>query len=241
MWSLGGNVTDDLNPNESDQLTAITKGVTSLVPLVGGLLGEIISVAVPNQRTDRIVRYLRELEARISTLEESQRKRIRSDPERIDLIEEGGYQAARATSQERIERIALAVFNGLRSDEADVIRRKRLLLLLGQVDEDELILLNAYGQSYGGEGREAWEKVNRPDPAHMQSSIDEIDREQLFEAGRSNLLRLGLLKKQYRAQRGQAPEFDSTKGDFKHQVEIAYLGRLLLRDVGMPSPIDLRQ
>lgn len=229
---------DDLEANASDQLVAITKGATSLIPLVGGLLGEIVGTVIPNQRADRIVAYLRQLETRLGSFDQRERERIAFDPGRIEMIEEGGYQAARATSKERIDRIVEAVTSGLKSDEADVIRRKRLLVLLGQIDDDEMALLNAYGQSYGGDGEAAWEKVNRPSPAHMGSSADEVDREKLFEAGRDNLLRLGLLEKKYSVKRGETPEFDNHRGDFKHRVEVSYLGRLLLREVGMPSPFD---
>lgn len=229
---------DELDENANDQLVAITKGVTSLLPLVGGVVGEIVGVTIPNQRADRIVKYLRELGDRITTLEEEQQTAIKQDPERIDLVEEGGFQAARATTDERIGQIAEAVFNGLKSDQVDVVRRKRLVTLLGQVDNDELILLNAYGQSYGGDGEDAWDKVNRPEPTHMGSPADDLDREQLFEAGRENLLRLGLLEKKYQAKRGQMPEFDTFKNEFKHRVEISHLGRLLLREVGLPTPFD---
>jgi len=234
------NPTDGLDIHESDALAATGRALSGLIPMFGGVVGELITKVIPDQRTERIVTYVRNLNQRLEDLDE-RLEAILQDPENIDLIEEGGFQAARATTEERIKLIASLVANGLAADDADAIRRKRLARLLGELDNDEVTLLDAYGQSYGGGGgRDHFEKVNRPEPSHMGSSVAQIDAEKLFEAGSENLLRLGLLKKNYRnPPRGQAPNFDTRKGDYEHSVEVSYLGRLLLRFIGRPSPIDL--
>lgn len=232
-----GDTDDDLDENGMDALAATGRALSGLVPMFGGVVGELLTKFVPNQRTERIVRYVRGLEARLEKLE-ADADEILSDPENVDLVEEGGFQAARATTDRRIDAIVTIVANGLTAEDADVVRRKRLVRLLRQIDDDELVLLNAYGQSYGGDGS-VWNTVQRPDPAHLGSSISQIDAEKLYDAGREHLLRLGLLKKNYRKPpRGQSPAFDAQKGDYEHSVEVSYLGRLLLRHLGMPSPID---
>lgn len=153
---------DGLDDDRTDKLVAAGRAIASAVPMVGGVIGEIITQAIPAQRLDRIVTYMRSLNARLAALELDPDDILRN-PESIDLIEEGGFQAARATTDERIEQIATIVANGLSAEEADDVRRKRLTRLLGQIDNDELLLLNAYGQSYGG-GREAWGSLNIPPP-----------------------------------------------------------------------------
>lgn len=234
------NTPDSLEEAQSDALAATGRALAGLVPMFGGVIGELITKVIPNQRTERVVKYVRELNQRLEAVE-TNIDDLLGDPDNIDLIEEGGFQAARATSDERISHIVTLVANGLSAEDADLVRRKRLARLLGQIDKDELVLLNAYGQSYGGDGS-AWDAVQRPNPAHLQSSIGEIDAEQLYDAGRDNLIRLGLLRKNYRnPPRGQAPSFDTRKGDYDHNVEVSYLGRLLLRHLDMPSPIDARE
>lgn len=229
---------DDLDENIRDKLIALARGASGAIPYGGGFVGELLAL-IPNQRIDRVVQFIRQLSERLDALEDQQQRDILSRPDKIDFVEEGGRQAARALSNERISYITEAVFNGLTSEEADAIRRKRLLNLLGQIDDDELQILNAYGQSYGGSGEEAWDKVNRPGPAHLGSSVPEVDDEKLFEAGKANLLRLGLLQKHFPfVKRGELPEFDSHKGDFRHHLEISYLGRMLLREIGLPTPFD---
>lgn len=227
-------VTDDLDNNLRDYLVSASRGAAGLVPYIGGPLGELISHTIPKQRLDRLVQYVRELEQRLQSMEEQVVQEALNDPRRIDLVETGGYQAARSVSTERIVWIAELVFQGLQKSDVDILRHKRLMNLLEEVDDDELLLLNAYGQNYGAQNQEAWGAVNRPSPGHLGSSTAELDAEKLFELGQDRLLRLGLLRKNIpRPKQGNYPEFDPNTGSFKGRVEISYLGRMLLREIGL--------
>ena len=242
MTRDGPSTYDPLDDDYRDQLVAIGTGAVSLVPLIGGPLAEIIGAAVPNQRADRIATYVRELDRRIEAMSSEVKEALIASAAKVDLIEEGGYQSARAISKERIEQITEAVSRGLAEDDADVIRRRRLLVMFGELDDDEVALLNAYGRSYAGADRGAFEQINKPERAHMQSSAHVVERERLFEVGKEHLLRLELLKRNFGSvKKGQLPEFDAKSGYFKHSVEISYLGRLLLKEIGMPTPFDEAQ
>lgn len=233
---------DSLDDNLRDKLVAIGKGVASVVPLAGGIMAEVVGVVIPEQRADRIAAYLRALTSRVDELTQEMRDGLSANTEKIDLIEEGGFQSARATSQERIYQIVETVSRGLNEDDVDVVRRKRLLLILGELDDDEVNLLNAYGRSYAGVDRQAFQKVNRPATPHMQSPPTLIDQNQLYEAGERHLVRLGLLKKNFGTlKKGEVPEFDPHIGDFKHSLEVSHLGRMLLREIGMETPFDARR
>lgn len=233
---------DGLDDDLRDKLVAIGKGVAGAIPLGGGVLAEVVGMVIPGQRADRIAAYLRALASRVEDLAVEIRDGLVSNAEKIDLIQEGGFQSARATSQERIDQIVEAVSRGLSEDDADVVRRKRLLLILGELDDDEVNLLNAYGRSYGGADREAFDRVNRPKPPHLQSSRSVIDQNQLYELGKRHLVRFGLLKKNYgNVKKGEIPEFDAREGDFKHRLEVSHLGRMLLREIGMETPFDAQQ
>jgi hypothetical protein len=232
---------DDLGNDWRDRLAAAGRAVAGLVPSVGAALGEILTAIIPGQRADRIAEYLRKLDGRVGQLEAAVQRDILNSPAKIDLIEQGGFQAARALTHERIDQIVEVVTAGITQDAADVVRTGRLLVLLGELDDDEVAVLNAYGQSYANFEADAWKDVNQPERVHTGSSQEDIDKSQLYEAGRSHLLRLGLLRKDFSGVRhGQLPEFDVFKGDFKHRVQISALGRLLLRHIGCPAPFDLR-
>lgn len=230
---------DPLQDDFRDQLVAIGKGAVSLVPLIGGPLAEIIAVSVPNQRADRVAAYLRNLAQRVETLSAEMQDGLKANAAKIDLIEEGGYQSARAMSDERIEQIAAAVFQGLSESDTDILRRRRLLVIFGQLDDDEVALLNAYGQHHGGSDQNPFGQINRPEPAFMGSSAETIELERLYRLGKDHLLRLELLERKYSSvKKDHLPEFDQRTGQFKHTVRISFLGRMLLKEIGMPTPID---
>ena len=227
---------DELDSNWSDRAALVTKIAASLVPMVGGPLAELITEVIPRLRQDRIVEYLRQLAARIGTLEKENVERIQADVEKIDLIESGGYLAARATTSDRISKIVEIVFRGLDAEQTNFIRRKRLLGLFGAIDDDELLLLNAYGQSYGAPRSNAWDAIDQP-MAYIGSSTEEIDNAKLYELGKQNLLQLGLLQRAFdHVKNGEYPPFDPMSGGFKSRTEVSYLGRMLLREVGIDLP-----
>ncbi|MHC1548823.1 hypothetical protein [Phyllobacterium sp. K27] len=155
------------------------------------------------------------------------------------MVEAGGYEAARSTTEKRITEIVELVFNGLKHEAADIVRRKRLLEILTQIDDDEVLMLDAYGQTYESHRPDAWKNVDRPNSAHLQSTVSAIDQEALYELGRERLLRLGLLKRRFGSvKKGEYPEFDAKAGGFKGRVEISYLGRMLLREMGLSTASD---
>lgn len=223
-------------------LVSVGKGAAGLIPMIGVPLAEIVGNVIPGQQADRVAKYLRALSERIEQLETTVQETLLQNPEKVDLIEEGGYQAARATSSERIEMIVEAVTRGLTLDDAELVRRKRLLSLLGELDEDEMVLLNAHGRAYGGGDDAPFSDVKRPRSVYLNSSMHDIEQEQLYESGPNHLILMGLLRKNYGSvKRGEIPDFDAREGDFKHSVEISQLGRMLLKEVGMPTAFDLEQ
>ncbi len=231
-------MTNELDYNWRDHVALITKAAASLIPMVGGPLAELITEIIPRRRQERIVEYIRALNTKLERLEADKVSNIMADAEKGDLIESGGYLAARATSSERISQLAEIVFRGLKSDEANWIRRKRLLGLFSEIDDDEFLLLNAYGQRYGKLASEAWEAVDRPEPAYYGSSIEKLDAEKLYELGEQNLLRLGLLRRNFsQVKKGEVPEFNSKSGHFKSRIEISHLGRMLLKEAGIDQPL----
>lgn len=232
-------MSDELDTNAKDRLVAATRGALNAVPFAGGILGELITEVIPGQRHDRIVAYVRLLETRIAAMEAVSASAALTHPEKIDLIERGGFQAARATSSERIAQIVEVVAHGLEADEAEIIRRKRLMELLGEIDDDEVAVLTAYGQSYAGGDRNAFDAISRPGPPVMSAPREVIEQNKLYNLGIDRLLRMGLLERRFgNLKKGEFPEFDSKTGGFKGAVQISFLGRMLLREMGISLPFE---
>ena len=108
--------------------------------------------------------------------------------------------------------------------------------MFGEIDDDEFLLLNAYGQSHLGDA-DIWKAIQRPTPAHIDSSKEQIDDDQLYGLGSENLLRHGLLEEVYdHVEKGEYPPFDTLSGKFESRIQISYLGRMLLREAGIELP-----
>ena len=149
----------------------------------------------------------------------------------IDLMEDGFIQAARALSEERIEYIASLLKNSLTDEDLEHIAHKRLLFLLDELNDFELLLLKAYSMP-GAKHGEFWIKHNLNKPSvHLGSSQEEVDKNAIHGTYFTNLTRLGLLTIRFqKPKRGELPEFDEKTGMVKSQgYNITSLGRLLLR------------
>jgi hypothetical protein len=97
--------------NYVDHLVALTKGTVGLVPFLGGFLAEFIGVIVPNQRQDRIAKYVEILGKILASTEEAQFKARSKDEGFLDLFEDGLLHAVRAQTDERMLYIASVIKN----------------------------------------------------------------------------------------------------------------------------------
>jgi hypothetical protein len=224
-------MTDDsdlppLGATGQDRTLAIVRGLAGAVPVVGPLIAELIAVVIPDQRTERMEDWLRNLAERLTTLEEKDlRSRLR-EPENVDLFERGAYQAATTISQERREQIAELVASGIADADRNYIESRRLLRLLGELDDVEIIILAGYLQkNTTGEYRTRHAAVLQVPAVHYGSSRNEMDAAAVGSAGRQHLVQLGLLE-----HGAIAPEA-STK--------LTHLGRLLLRRIGLATQADM--
>jgi hypothetical protein len=146
----------DLSTNESDYFAFLVKRFGNLgavlsgaglvgpgVPVVASILGEVIALKIPEQKMDRVIRFLKILAERLNQLNDDVKERIKTD-EFSDLLEDAIPQAARALSEERREYVADLLKNSLTENDLDHLGKKKLLSLLATVNDAEIILLKFY-------------------------------------------------------------------------------------------------
>lgn len=217
------NSTPVLGSGSGDHVAATLRAVAAAVPFAGGAIAEIVNYSIPNTRMHRVEDYLKWLAQRLNTLEEETLKARLASPENVDLLEEGARQAARALSDERIERLARLVAEGISSAAIPYVESRRVLCLLEELDDLEVVVLSSFlhKNAHDAEFRTKHESILHPKPEHLGSSMPELDADTIHQAGRNWLLRLGLLK-----------------NDRNHS-EITPLGRLLLRRIGLAEEDDI--
>jgi hypothetical protein len=231
-----------LGSSPADLTASILRGMASTILGAGGAISEIVNHIVPNQRLDRLEDFASKLERRLSCIESNEQIEALKQPDAVALFEEGAIQAAHAVSMMRRERIANLVGYGMSGDEKDRIESLRLLKILGQLDDDQIIILSSYLNKNRFDER-FWERhsdVLNPKPAHLGSSDEEFERATISKLARVQLRELRLLKSRYRKpKKGKLPEFDFTTGMVKASTtDLTPLGRLLLTRLGLADPPD---
>ncbi len=230
---------DKLGDDRTDMLASLTKGVLGAVPVIGPIAAEIVGVVIPEQRLDRIKRFLVELEKRVKDVEQQELRAKCSKEEFVDLLEDGFWQAARALSKDRLEHIASIIANGLKDEDVEYIKYKKLLSLLEQLNDNEVLFLIMYGKNeYGDQGfMDEHPEILKPIPIHSMSPDDEIEQKQIQDSYKSKLAGLGLIKPRFKKpKKGELPEFDIKTGMVKASgYELTTLGRMLLKMMDQKS------
>lgn len=135
-------------------LRAITSAVDVVAPGVGSIFGELIGTVIPNRRSQRFEEFLTRLARRINTTDQRLDALIeRLGAEQIALFEDGARGAVRATSSERIDRIARLVARGLTADEIEAERSRVLVDLLERLTEADLRYLDGFIYRQGRDPR----------------------------------------------------------------------------------------
>lgn len=192
------NKTIDLSSNNVDAAAAAARGVLGMIPIVGGLLAELVSAYIPQQRMERVAKYLNMLDERVERLGRDVAESRLKQPAYEELFEDGLFQAARATSDERKEHIAALVANGLNAKETQQQGFKHLLQLLGEMNEVELLVLISHGfpQTYATDTdfQEKHALALDIPVRYYGSEREDLDKVAIAESYRQHLVRLGLLK-----------------------------------------------
>jgi hypothetical protein len=229
----------------SDLAAIFGKGILGAIPIVGPLAAEIVGTVIPNQRIDRLEAFLCKLEEKVEAVDQNVVAENFSRPEQVDLLEDAFLQASRAMSESRKEYLASLIQNSLQEKELRHLEYKRLLAILGQLNDAQIIQLKYYSLArVRGEGfadfQEKHSDLIRTPQVHLRSDPDSFDRKAMFDAYRAQLVELGLLKPRFKKpKRGEFPEFDENSGMVKSQgFCITHLGRMLLRFIDQENEIE---
>ncbi len=234
---------DELKSNKADYAALIAKGTVSAIPYLGGLAAEIVGTLIPNQRIDRIVRFLETLDSRVGDLESEQMKNKLRQSDVIDLVEDSFHQAARALSDERLVYLATLLAGGITDDAISYEETKRLLGILGEINDVEVIILASHHTGRHPQRDPVFwqrhEAALTPRAPHSGSSEKEMDEAAIHNSYKQHLVQLQLLTPSFPSvRRGEVPAFDHATGMMKaSSYGLTWLGRLLLRRIAM-APTD---
>jgi hypothetical protein len=220
-------------PNKTDWAVALSKGALSEIPFVGALIAEVVGNIIPNQRLDRLEAFVRLLDAKLEGFDQAEIEARFRTPEYVDLLEDSFVQAARALTQERREHIATLLKNTLTAEIVDHLQTKRLLAILGELNDVEILLLRLHAsRSYAARQEfEAAHPAAGSVPVPYSAPRKEHERVALQKPYLDHLVQLGLLKPNYQVPTfDDKPEFDRDTGTLVSRgYDTTLLGSLLLR------------
>lgn len=225
--------------NVLDLVAGLTKASASLLhPFLGPYLAELVGMAIPNQRVDRIIRFVAELDKRLESLEKEYLVEQAKNINFTDLLEEGLRQAAQSLTEERREYIASLVAKGISSTEIEYQESKHLLKILGDVNDVEILWLRLYFNTEWGSDEEFREKhANVFSSASRAMGQEQIvyDKAAIDDSYKEHLARIGLLSKKLKVdEKTGLPIIDRWSGEIEvSSYQITQLGRLILRRIGL--------
>jgi hypothetical protein len=222
--------------HKQDIAAVIGKGLLGAIPFVGPLAAEVIGQVIPRQRIDRLESLLRALEEKLQGENKETIQDRFTRPEQVDLLEDAFIQASRALSEERKNYLAALLKNSLREEDLKHLEYKRILGLLGQLNDAQIIILKYYSLArLRTDGHEEFVEAHKElllrQPLTFGSPQSAHDRNAMLDSFRWQLVEVGLLQPKFKKpKKGQLPEFDEKTGMVKQQgFGISQLGRILLR------------
>jgi hypothetical protein len=231
----------ELEIQNVDIAVSAMRSSVGVLPIVGPLMGELVGYTIPNQRFDRLVKFCKELDSKLSVIDNSIIKLALQDENFTDLLEESLRQSVRSLSDERRKYIASIIANSLTQEKLKFIDSKRILRILGEINDIEVIWLRFYYcplLNGDQEFRKKHEKILNYEHPHIHSPKNVLDKETLQENYRDHLVQLGLLKPEYQSfkftQSVELVVLDNfTKSPKISRYEITSLGNLLIQHIDL--------
>lgn len=219
---------NELKPNKTDFAVNIVGGIVGLAPYAGGLLQELIHDIVPNQRIDRIAKFVESLDNELHS--------INADLEKIKetLLNNQCYGAyftkclkivSDEIYEEKINYYKKMCIKALTSDEKELMRLERIMNIIEQMDYYEIQYLRFYynpSLARSEMQQDAIDKIGYEIlvPTYSISMNEEaVINETSKQITINNLIKNGLLEEKINVRTG------------RKKYEITTLGRVILKEI----------
>ena len=223
--------------NGADWAAILARSATGAIPFAGTFLGEMVTSIIPEQRIDRIAKFVNELNSEIEKMPSEIMQKLKENEDFVDLLEQSFIQATRARSDERRSYIVNLVRYGITDDVAKANDAKHLLGLLAELNDNEVIWLRYFHDQSMGERydfQETHKNVLQTITPTMGSSRDELEQAALQSSYKAHLERLSLIKHRIKTQdRAGTPEFNKDGTPKTTSSRTTMLGDMLLTSIGL--------
>lgn len=136
----------ELSNNTTDYITSVVKSVFGAIPIAGPTAQELLGIIIPNQRMDRVVRFIELLGAEFEILHDQAEvliNRMREE-QYSSLFYKACVGSADSFSYDRIDYIKNIFVYGLQQSNMQIYKAEALLNLLNRVTDIEIAYLRVY-------------------------------------------------------------------------------------------------
>ena len=227
-----------LGESKEDQIVKVLRTIATTIPYAGNIITELIETVIPNQRIDRIEKYIKILVREIEEINEEKLELEMEKEECIDLFEESFIQASRTITNERREYIAKIVKNGIEDEKIEYIDSKYIMRIIQELNDNEIIWLRFYLNSTIGGDEEFRNKHNnilQPITATLGADEETLNKKSIQDSYKDHLQRLNLVTSHIKINKDTGlPVYDKIKNEPKERYKsITNLGRLVLEQIGL--------
>ncbi len=221
----------ELQNQKVDIIVSTLKASFGYVPLAGGILAEVIGNIIPNQRIDRIANLVGILTEKVKDIEEDIIKQKMQLSEYVDLFEDCCWAVSRALTVERKEHIANVFVNGLKDEEVNLSNHKRILNILNQLDDIDLIFIKYYILStwMHNEAREYFylhEEILTEKKVYLGAGAEQHYDREYYLMHKRHIYSLGLIEHDKDATQVEQNEFKKLKATWLSVLVLNEIGQL---------------
>lgn len=236
--------TNELDENKLDKIISVTKPflgyLSSTDDPISPVIIELLGNLIPNQRIDRIAKFLKILERKFVDLNISSEQmslNIENHKEYFYLLESGLFNAYRASSDNRLEYIASIIANGLTKEQIQESQYIYLLNILSELNDEEIIWLRFYLEPTLGCDKEFREKhinvLERP-RTFIGAPEENLNKAALQDSYLEHLDRLGLIESKIQIDKNtNLPIFNKSGKPEVSSRHTTRLGKMLLKEIGL--------
>lgn len=227
--------------NALDILAMAARAGLGAVPVAGAALAEIVNVLVPNQRSARVEAYIKALAERLDDVVARADAMDLADPWKVDLFEEGAFQAARAITDQRRDYIVSVVSRGLTGNDLATANARTMLNIMKELDERQIIILASHLPGNDNPDQSFYKKhsaildVGLP---LLGSPPDVREKQSFYRFSIGRLVTLNLLHEVFRTDDLKMPHFDNAgRPDVLYRM-LTRLGAQVLQHIGFDVDIQ---
>jgi hypothetical protein len=229
----------DIRKKGIDTLLGFTKAGLSIIPIAGPFIAEIIGNIIPNQRLERVTKYLETLKLKLDSLEgESIISQLNSNRNMLLLFEHTIKYSSETNSEDKYDYYSEFIIKALHDKTTEQIQKERVLNIISELNEIEIILLIYFSlrPTIGMKNTfiESKKDLLFPEPRTLNEPLESGYSYDFMQQYIENLERYKLLRRNIEVDRNTKNlKIDEISGDLKRSSpEITILGDLVVSFIG---------